>query len=384
MKISWKVSFLLFVGFTFQLLASHEKFLFALNPSDRRGRRERHEGSPADAPAALAEVRAALRGGGTARTRRGTPAPERGTARCRSRPPLSRRLSAPLGPLPAALSQRRDPPGRREAESFPPPSRSRHAPAALPAGCYARRRRRAPSALPAPTHRHGPAVPRLTVRAPPAAGSGCRAGSGGSSRWRSSGRGGAPPAVPHPLPAPQVPAPRPPPRHPSPPRTCHWPPPLALAPAPPPPPRSPSAPLSFARRSAAAIFVEGWEGPRGGSWLCRTLRLRGEPLLDGGAGPERGRGQRTRRGGAKWLWGGAVGQRWGVGLAPGHGLGSWAWIPPRSGVCAQTHRFQRPVCEGKRDIAHFLQLLLQGGSVFSQHLQCPADVLNANLWLSFA
>lgn len=104
-----------------------------------------------------------------------------------------------------------------------------------------------------------PRLSRLTVRAPPPAGSGAEAGSArGSSRWRSSGRGGASPT---PLPAHSryLPSGR---RRSAasscPPRGCHCPP---LPP--PPPPRRLSAARRLARRRAAAIFGESWGGREG-------------------------------------------------------------------------------------------------------------------------
>lgn len=139
--------------------------------------------------------------------------------------------------------------------------------------------------------------------------------------------------------------------------------------------------------------------PERGRHLCRRLGgaarrqlapLRTAPArraaLGGGAGSDWGRGHRTLRGGANWPRGGA---NWLRGVACGaavrDGTPFWPWFGAvgialhRSGICAQTQRVQHPACEGKREITHFVQLLLQGGSVFPQHLQCPADVLNANL-----
>lgn len=146
--------------------------------------------------------------------------------------------------------------------------------------------------------------------------------------------------------------------------------------------------------------------PERGRHLCRRLGgaarrqlapLRTAPArraaLDGGAGSDWGRGHRTLRGGANWPRGGANWLRGGANCLRGVACGAevrdgtpfWPWFGAVgialhcSGICAQTQRVQHPACEGKREITHFVQLLLQGGSVFPQHLQCPADVLNANL-----
>lgn len=181
-----------------------------------------------------------------------------------------------------------------------------------------------------------------------------------------------------------------------------------------PPPCPPIRYLRLARRRVTPPLPAPVTGPR--RWRRRRRLRPAAPALPSaspaGARPpslwRAGRGREGAVGSAahcacaescSWTGGGA---RAGAGpdgtegrgqVAEGRGCGaevrgrtrSWTWFgvvglnPPPSGVCAQTHRFRCPVCEGKRDIIHFLQLLLQGGSVFPQHLQCPADVLNANL-----
>lgn len=105
----------------------------------------------------------------------------------------------------------------------------------------------------------------------------------------------------------------------SPPHTCHClprPPPLLL---PPPSPRRLSAPRRPERRPTAAIFVEGWEGPRGGARSGEQCACAEAPRLGRRrwAGPGRwagltdpGGGTCGERGGACGDGGGACGGAW--------------------------------------------------------------------------
>lgn len=130
-------------------LQSHGKFLFGLNPSDTRGRGERHESSRAGAPAALAEVTPALRGGGggTPLTRRSTPGPGAGHSA----------VPEPPAPLPPPVS------GARGPSQPPPPSSGTPPPRPERGGKFL------PALLEETRSARSPAPPGLSRRSPPSA-----------------------------------------------------------------------------------------------------------------------------------------------------------------------------------------------------------------------
>lgn len=61
----------------------------------------------------------------------------------------------------------------------------------------------------------------------------------------------------------------------------------------------------------------------------------------------------------------------------------WGWAEQDCGHCLLLEHVVSNIWE-ERGRNVLFQELMQGGTIFPQHLQCSAGVLNANLWLSFA